>query len=592
MKKNTGRFKKIKIILRIFEYCRPFKRYLVMVFVGSLLSTLLSLVPTYLMRPLTDKVFAPSAPTSAQDRIFYLNVFIILLLVVYVVQTSVSSILEYYKDWLGEKIGVNLRRALYAHLQKLSLKFYNLEKAGELHSRVCYDTQPLKYFFVFDLVQLFIYVVMFLGIGTVLFYLDWRLTILLLVPMPLIVILSNTFGERLIITYRKVYQKIANMSSIVFNAIRGIIVVKTNVAEERELAKFCRANLDLSMERLRRAKLNFLFLPAMGFIIYLSGILVYWLGGYKVIKGELTLGEMMVFIGYMWQFYGPVSGINSIYSRYQDTIAAAERVFKVLDTEPEIRNAPEAIELPCIQGNVRFENVTFTYDGQKNVLEGINLEVKSGEIVGITGPSGAGKSTLAYLFCRLYEISGGSVSVDGYDIQRVKMESLLSQIGLILQETMLFYGTVAENIAYGKPDASRLEIISAAKAASAHNFIMRLPDAYDTLLGEGGVGLSGGERQRISIARVLLKNPKIIIFDEATSSVDLDTQMIIQATIERLAKEHTVFVISHHLSMLKITNRLIVIDNGRIIEQGTYENLSRAGGMFTRFLKENKSEEI
>jgi len=592
MKNNSERFKKIKFILRLFGYCRSYKSYIIIIFVLTGLATLLSLVPTYMMKPLTDRVFAPPEPIPIEDRLWTLHLLVILFVLVHVVGTTVSSISGYYKEWLGEKIGINLRHAVYGHLQKLSLKFFNLEKVGELHSRVCYDTMSLQYFIVFELMELFMDLIMFVGIGIILCYFNWRITILLLMPVPLIILLSNTFGEKLIFTYRRLYQKIANMDSVVFNAIKGIIVVKTNVAEERELVRFDQSDMASATEKLHCTKLSSLFMPSIGFIIYLCGILVYWLGGYKVVRGELTLGEMMVFIGYMWQFYGPVSGINSIYARYQNTAAAAERVFKLLDTEPEIQNAQDAIDLARLQGNVRFDNVKFAYGDQKNVLEGINLEVKPGEILGVTGPSGAGKSTLAYLICRLYDASAGSVSVDGYDVRSLKIESLLNQIGLVLQETILFYGTVAENIAYGKPEASKMEIISAAKAAGAHDFIMRLSDAYDTLLGEGGVGLSGGERQRISIARVLLKDPKIIIFDEATASVDLATQTIIQATIKRLSKGRTIFVISHHSDMLKITDRVLILDRGKIIESGTYDDLSKSGGLSTHLLKENNSEEI
>lgn len=591
MEKSSERFKKFKIIIRLFQYNRPYKRYLVLIFVISLFSTLLSLVPTYMMKPLTDNVFAPPVGTPMGERIWMLHILIIALIFIYVVQNIISSVLSYRQDWLGEKIGVNLRNILYTHLQKLSLKFYNLEKTGELYSRVCYDTQALQYFIVYELLQLFIYIVMFFGIGAILFYLEWRLTILLLVPMPLIVILSNMFGERLIHTYRKLYAKIANMGSVVFNAIKGVVVVKTNVAEERELVRFEKANLDVSSEKLHRAKLNFLFLPLMGFILFLSGIVIRWLGGWQVIKGELTLGEMMVFIGYMWQFYGPVSGINSIYERYQNTVVAAERVFKLLDTEPEICDIPEAAELPYIQGNIRFDHVSFSYDGRKNVLEDISLEVKPGEIVGITGPNGAGKSTLVYLICHLYEATSGSIFIDGYDIRKVKLESLRNQIGLVLQDTLLFYGTIAENIAYGKPDASKMEIIFAAKACGAHDFIMRLPDAYDSLLGEGGVGLSGGEKQRISIARVLLRNPRIVIFDEATASVDLETQLIIHKTIKNLAQERTIFIVSLNPSMLEVAGKLIILEDGRIKEFGTYENLSKTGGMVSHLLKEEKLKE-
>jgi ATP-binding cassette subfamily B protein len=589
MKKNDERFKKCRLILRLFKYVRPFRKTLILIFALSIFATLVSLVPTYIMKPLTDEVLAPSVPKSINERIFSLNGLIILLVIAYVLETVISSFLQYKKDWLGVKIGINLRKTLYSHMQKLSLKFYNSEKTGSLHSRVCYDTRCMELFVVNDLLDFFKSFVMFLAIGVVLFSLNSTLTVLLLLPLPIVMYLSHTFGERLVSTYRRLYQKAANMSSVVFHAIKGILVVKTSVAEEREIARFDIINSNVSDERINKSKLYYLFLPAMGSVLFISGIMIRWFGGWQIITGSLSLGTLMVFIGYMWQFYNPIRQINGIYARFQDVIAASERYFKILDTDPEIYVKREAITLPYLKGYIRFDNIVFSYDGKNNVLENINLETQPGEIIGIIGPSGAGKSSLLQLLCRLYEPRSGTIYIDGQEIRKFDLEFLRYQIGIVLQDTFLFSGTIAENIGYTKPDASKIEIVTAAKAAGAHEFIINLPDAYDTLLGEGGCGLSGGEKQRISIARVLLKNSKIVIFDEASSSIDLLTQSIIRRTFKKLKEEgHTVFIISHQLSMMELTDRLIFLDKGRLAEQGTYESLSKAGGALANFLKKKE----
>ncbi len=585
MEKNSEKFKKIKAILRILTYASHYRGLFIIVLLLIGLSTVLSLVPTYIMKPLTDKVFLPNDSTTVVSRIRMLNTLVLVLIVVHLARILINSLAEYRKRCLGEKIGAELRETIYTHLQRLSMKFYNFEKAGNLQSRVCYETAHLDSFITDDLPNLFISLVMCLGIGLILFQLNWKLALLLLMPAPLIAVLSCILGEKMIFAYRILYIKMANLSSIVFKSIAGAIVVKTCVAEKKELLRFNRANRDVFTSRLQSKKVSLSFSPLKNFIILLSGNLIYWIGGRYVINGEMTLGGLMVFVGYMWQFYSPIEKIGELYSSFQSAVACSERVFKVLDTEPDISDRQDAIYLPLpVRGSIRLENVSFGYDGQKNVLEGINLEVNPGEIIGITGPSGAGKSTLVYLVCRLYDVTDGHIFFDGYEIRNIKLESLRSQIGVVLQDNLLFYGTIAENIAYSMPHAAGDDIIAATKAAGAHDFIMRLPDAYDTIIGEGGVGLSGGERQRISIARVLLKNQQVIVFDEATSAVDLETEAFIQSKIAGLAGEHTIFIISHRLSMLKNTDKLIVLDKGKIVESGHIEVLNKIEGSFSRLL--------
>jgi ABC-type multidrug transport system fused ATPase/permease subunit len=362
-------------------------------------------------------------------------------------------------------------------------------------------------------------------------------------------------------------QKFSKMNSLVLKNISSAMVVKANIAERLESAKFKKANKDLFTRKMQQSKINVLLLPTRRFATLFSMTMIYFIGGRGVIDGNLTLGALMVFIGYARLFYGPIGSISTVFTSYQKMAVSAERILKVLDTQPDVLDAPNALSLPRVCGHVKFDNVSFTYDDEKKVLNGVSLEAMPGEITGIIGPSGSGKSTLMHLLCRLYDVSGGTIMLDGYDIAAIKIHSLRKQIAVILQDTLLFYATIAENIAYAKPDASRDEIIAVTKAAGAHNFIMRLPDAYDTIIGESGAGLSAGEKQRIAIARALLRDPKIIIFDEATSALDSESEAVIYATIKKLAKRHTIFVISHRVSALnELADKVLVMKNGRISE--------------------------
>jgi len=451
-------------------------------------------------------------------------------------------------------------------------------------SRITYDTGNLQQFIVNGIQDFTVDVMMLTGMSVVLFVTNWKLAALTLIPLPLLTIGTIYFGQKMHMAYHKVWRRMASISAILADTIPGVRVVKTFVAEQREINKFTNINHDFFKSSMNTAKLNTLYFPIMGFATFAGGIIIRWFGGRDVVTGDMTLGSLMLFMGYMWQFYGHVNGLTRLNQMLQMAASAAERVFEILDAQPEIDDSKSAIELPPIKGDIKYDNVVFSYDGEKNALDGISFEIKAGQMVGLSGPSSAGKTTLVNLLCRFYDVTEGAILVDGYDIRDVKVRSLRDQISVVLQDPFLFHGSIADNIAYSKPTATRSEIIAAAKAANAHEFIMNFPDGYDTMVGERGVGLSGGEKQRISIARAILKNPRILILDEATSSVDTETESLIQSAIERLVEGRTTIAIAHRLSTLKKADKLIILDKGKIVEMGTHDELLENDGLYKRLV--------
>jgi len=586
-----------RMMFRLFSYLKPYWYLVVIGTIIALITTTLGLLPTYILKLMVDGVFVPVVQTTTDARFQLLNLLVFALIGAHIFSQGIGTTGGYVMQWLGNRVIYDLRSQAYRHLQMLSLSFYNKNETGRLIARISEDTSRLRWFITESLRDVVMDFLMIVGMCVILFREDWQLAAMTLIPLPVLAIGAGYFGEKMHRLFHRLWRRASAITAILADTIPGVKVVKAFAAENREVDRFNVVNKEVFDYSIRVAKLTLAYYPIMGFATFTGGIIVRWFGGRQIIfddaavaAGQLlpteafTLGTLMLFIGYMMQFYRPIQGLIRVNERFQRAATAAERIFEIMDADPEIKDTKESIELPQLEGRIQFENVTFSYDGEKNALENVSFEVNPGEMIGLSGPSGAGKSTLISLVCRFYDVTSGAIYIDGHDIRDIKLHSLREQIGVVLQEPFLFHGNIAENIAYGRPDATREEIIAAAIAANAHNFIMDFPDGYDTQVGERGVSLSGGERQRISIARAILKNPRILILDEATSSVDTETESTIQEAIERLVQGRTTFAIAHRLSTLRRANRLIILEEGHLEDLGTHAELLEREGLYKRLV--------
>ncbi len=566
------------LFVRLLSYLAPYKGWALFGLSMTMTMAALQLAPPYLTKVLVDDVFMGR-------RYDLMGVIVAVLIAVYVLRFIVSALRTYTLRWLGGAVLRDLRVQVFSHIQMLTLSYYNRKQTGQVMSRVTNDIGRLQYFIAEGFQEILVNVASVVLIVLILVFLDWRLFLLTLAPVPIILVGTLLFGQRLHMLYHRIWRRMAAVSAILADTIPGVRVVKAFAQERRESERFRQYSDELFYQELRVTRLASWFFPALDFSTGLGAILIFSVGGFMAIYGYTTLGVLMAFTGYMWRFYMPVQQFGMINHRLQHAVTSAERVFEILDQDPEPVHQGKGVVLKPVKGRVEFRDVRFGYEPGKYAIDGMSFVVEPGEMIGLVGPSGAGKSTTVHLIARFYDIDTGEILIDGVNIRDLDLTEYRRQIGVVLQDPYLFHGMVARNIAYARPDASADEIVAAARAANAHEFIMNLPDGYDTVVGERGMTLSGGERQRLSIARAVLCDPRILILDEATASVDTETEVQIQAALERLVENRTTFAIAHRLSTLRKANRLMVLNRGRIVEMGTHDELVRSGGLYSRLCK-------
>lgn len=588
--------KKHRVLLRILVYLKPYKFAATMLMFAVIASTVLLLVPPYFYRILVDDVLALNDAARAVGEVsetrlgqmfreigiasIALALAVGCLLLVQIITSLNEIFLGRLSAWLTIRLTADIRNQVYNRLHSLAIRFFDKRKTGTVISHVTEDSQRLEWFLL-DFLQ-FVAVDLFLifGIGAVLFSENWRLSCLILIPIPLIIIGARWFWRKVHHLWHRAWRRRSKLYDIVNDSISGIRVVRAFGQQTGEIGRFSDANEDARYFDTHAETVWATYYPPLAFTVSLGTLIAWYAGGLQVITGDMSLGTLFFFHSLLAMFYGPLRHISPLINYASRALTAAERIFEVIDSQPEQHDDGTLVSMPELNGEVEFRNMTFGYDSHKPVLQDINLHVKSGEIIGLVGHSGAGKSTMINLVCRFYAPDSGGIYIDGEDITKIQLEDLRSQIGVVLQEPFLFSGSIAENISYAKPDATMEEIIAAAKAANAHEFIVKFPDGYDAEVGERGGQLSGGERQRISIARAILHNPRILILDEATSSVDVQTEKKIQQAIDRLVQNRTTFAIAHRLSTLRSADRLFVIEKGRGVECGSHEELMEQKGIY------------
>jgi len=572
---------------RIADYLMPYKKHAYLLGLASVVTTVAELIPPLITQRMVDDVFVPIAEEagSFDDRMSLLGWFVAALFGLRLLTWGGEWLHGWTVTWLSARVTADIRSQLYRRLELLSLQFYDKRQVGQVMSRVTSDTGRLQDFLVDGLPYLIINSLMIVGILIALFSMSWKLTLYVLIPVPVIVIWGTYYWKRMRLFFMKWLQLWSHLMSRVNEALTGIRVVKAFAQEPREIAVFECRNRDFTRMAIKAEIFRGVFFSTISLLTGTGVMIVWYFGGLEVLDGELTLGKLLAFYSYMMLLYGPLEWFGMVNSWMTRAFAGAERIFEIIDTAPEAYQDPDAQSMPDMQGAITFKNVTFGYDKSKPVLHEIDLDIKAGEMIGLVGKSGVGKTTTANLICRFYDVDRGRIEVDGVKINDIRLEDLRSQIGIVLQEPFLFSGTIKENIGYGRPGASFDDIVEAAIAANAHEFIAGKPDGYDSTIGERGATLSGGERQRISLARAILHNPKILILDEATSSVDVKTEKKIQEAIGNLVVGRTTIAIAHRLSTLRNANRLVVMDAGRIVEVGTHEELVEKNGIFANLVK-------
>ena len=566
--------KKTDTLKRLLSYMMPYKSKALVLVALTLFTALLELAPPYIIKYIIDDVL------TQRQNIGQLGLFVGVLLGINIIMWISNVARRWLNTWVGFRAIEDLRADLFRALQFLPLRFYDKRKIGSLISRMNNDSDMVEGYLIFDAPFILSNAVMVVGILGLLFYMNLELALYVLLPVPPIILGSSLIWSRLQGYWRRWSARWSRLSTHLNESIAGIRVVKAFAQETRESDRFDKRNHALRNISVSAERSWLVFFMVTNFFMSFGAFFVWYFGGVQILEGQLKLGALMAFISYLWMLYQPLKWFGDFYSFMVRAFAGAERIFEVIDARSEPFDDPNAVPMPTIKGHVHFKKAAFAYDPGKIVLRDVDLEVQPGEMIGLVGKSGVGKSTLINLITRFYDTSRGRVEIDGVDIRDIRLEDLRSQIGLVAQQSFLFNGTISENIAYGKPNASFDDILRAAYAANAHEFIVKKADGYDMVVGEQGNKLSGGEKQRIAIARAILHDPKILILDEATSSLDTPTEKKIQEAIARLVAGRTTFAIAHRLSTLRSASRLVVLDAGKIAEIGTHEELMERRGIF------------
>ena len=563
---------------KFVSYYRPHWKLFLLDLISAFIISALDLV-----FPMATRIYINTLIPNKNIRLII--IFTVSLLILYVIRAGFQYIVDYWGHVLGVRIEYDMRKDLFEHIQTLSFKFFDNVKTGHIMSRIVNDLNNISELAHHGPEDLFISLVMLVGSVIILFTIDWHLTIIIVLFVPIIIWFAMSKRVEMHRAFKNVRKKIASINADIENSISGIRVAKSFTNEEYEIERFDRGNLELKGSKVVAYRSLAKFFTGIYFLMGILNVIVLGSGAYFILKGFLNAGDLVAYLLYVNFFFMPIRRLSNFTQQFEQGMAGFERFLEILKIEPEVKEREDAIELKNVRGDIEFRNVTFSYDNNKYVLSNINLKIPAGKNVAIVGPSGAGKTTLCHLIPRFYDIQSGEILIDGRDIRDYTIRSLRRNIGLVQQDVFLFTGTIKDNIMYGKLDATFPEIVEAAKKAHAHEFIMSFPDGYDTYIGERGVKLSGGQKQRISIARVFLKDPPILILDEATSSLDTQTELLIQEAIKELTKGRTTLIIAHRLSTIKNADEIVVITEKGIEERGTHEELLLLNGIYANLYR-------
>ena len=564
----------MKHLLRLRTFMRPYWPQILASLLLLLTLTGLSLIVPEIIQRVLDIGLA-------RGDVGYLIQSALVILGIGIARAVLSYFQRYNSEWVAQHIGYDLRNRLYDHIQHLSFTYHDHAQSGQLISRCIEDVRAVERFSGSIVIELIQIVLLLAGVTTLLFTTSPRLAAIALLPLIPLVWVTTNFGKRISSFFFDVDYALGDLSSRLQENVSGVQVVRAFARESYEIQRFGKANRVLFKARVKVLSEWSKIMPSTQFLVTAGTLLILWFGGQMVINGELTIGELVAFNSYLLMLSAPAQQLTWMVNAAGEAVAGAQRTFEVLDTTPEIQSPADAVDLPDLSGKVEFSQVSFQYTGENDAaLCDISLTVQPNQVIALIGPTGSGKTSLVNLIPRFYDVSHGAVLMDGYDVRQVDLVSLRKQIGIVLQTSLLFSASIAENIAYGRPDASRGEIVAAAKAAQADEFIQDLPDGYDTVVGERGITLSGGQRQRVAIARALLMDPRILILDDSTSSVDMQTERQIQQALSYVMEGRTTFVIAHRLSTVRRADLILVMDRGQIVERGKHSELIQQKGLY------------